>query len=716
MKLKFCLLLSIICVTVSSCYDDSAIWDSIKDHESRISKLEILCGQLNTNITSIQEIIASIKNNENASNISPIMENDKVIGYTIAFSNGKSVTVYTTGGGNENAVGLPSIGVKADIDGTYYWAIDGEWILTEDNKKIPAVGKDGITPKLKIEDGYWCVSYDTGKTWTRMENGMVNSGSCVDPLFTKVNYNESYIYLTCSDGTVLTIARTQEFNVTLDLDKVVWTPGQISKIKYTLTGVSGDSDIFTISENEWSSTVVKTSETEGYIQVSIPETDYSVGRFTLWVSNNGKTSVKRVTYSDAKSSVINLEIPVQTVNHLGGDLQVFFCSDIETEIIIPEDAKDWISILETKAKLCYTQTLHIAKNLSSDRSASIVIKNEYSELEFKVTQTGISGIRVQPSKAIIKADGIDYTEIKVLTDEGEDVTEYSYILDSNNQQLQLTDGKFTTTEEGAYEFSAIYLTHSSDPCVLYALNNVTAPMISDQEPSNTSFKHRSFLLRYTGTNCPFCVQLMDQINLLKEESIITNDAVLAVAHTFNDSDPAYIPSKYLKVDSYPYLTINNRRSHWYIDGYDKFANLIESEKSEDAAVGIAVNSTLSGEYLIATVGVKAAEEGNYYVTLWILQDQIYGAQTGATDKSYNYHDDCVIEHLPSGVDPLIGYSLGTLKTGEIAEKLFITERAISSPENYHLVVTVTKKDNDAWYVCNAVDCPITGLTNFEYKH
>mgnify|MGYP002519094194 CR=1 FL=1 len=29
---------------------------------------------------------------------------------------------------------------------------------------------------------------------------------------------------------------------------------------------------------------------------------------------------------------------------------------------------------------------------------------------------------------------------------------------------------------------------------------------------------------------------------------------------------------------------------------------------------------------------------------------------------------------------------------EIAEKLFITERAISSPENYHLVVTVTKKD------------------------
>ena len=119
MKLKFCLLLSIICVAVSSCYDDSAIWDSIKDHESRISKLEILCGQLNTNITSIQEIIASIKNNENASNISPIMENDKVIGYTIAFSNGKSVTVYTTGGDNENAVRLPSIGVKADIDGTY---------------------------------------------------------------------------------------------------------------------------------------------------------------------------------------------------------------------------------------------------------------------------------------------------------------------------------------------------------------------------------------------------------------------------------------------------------------------------------------------------------------------------------------------------------------------------------------------------------------------
>jgi hypothetical protein len=548
-----------------------------------------------------------------------------------------------------------------------------------------------------------------------MENGMVNSGSCVDPLFTEVNYNESYIYLTCSDGTILTIARTQEFNVTLDMDKVVWTPGQTSKIKYTLTGVSGESDIFTISENGWGSTVVKTSETEGYIQVSIPETDYTIGRFTLWVSNNGNSLVKRVTYSDARSSVIDLEVPVQTISYLGGDLQVFFCSDVETEIIIPEDAKDWISILETKAELCYTKTLHITKNLSSERSASIVIKNDYSEIEFKLTQKDISGIYIQASKEIIKADGIDYTEIKVLTNEGEDVTEYSYISDSSNQQLQLEGGKFTATEEGAYVFSAIYMTHTSAPYVLYALNNEEGTPIPDNKPGNTSFRHRSFLLRYTGTKCQFCVYLIDQLNLLKEESIITDDAVLAVAHTFNESDPAYIPSKYLKVDSYPYLTINNHMGYWYQDGYGRLEEMIKSEKSENAAVGIAVNSRISGEYLIATVGVKAAEEGSYCVTLWILQDQIYGVQNGATDNSYNYHDDCVIEHLPSGVDPLIGYPLGILKSGEIAEKLFVIKRAISFPENYHLIVTVTKEDNDTWYVCNAIDCPVIGFTDFEYK-
>jgi hypothetical protein len=29
-------------------------------------------------------------------------------------------------------------------------------------------GQDGITPQLKIENGYWYVSYDNGTTWKQL--------------------------------------------------------------------------------------------------------------------------------------------------------------------------------------------------------------------------------------------------------------------------------------------------------------------------------------------------------------------------------------------------------------------------------------------------------------------------------------------------------------------------------------------------------------------
>ena len=44
-------------------------------------------------------------------------------------------------------------------------------MLDDNGEKIPVTGEDGedaITPRLKIEDGYWFISYDGGLTWTRL--------------------------------------------------------------------------------------------------------------------------------------------------------------------------------------------------------------------------------------------------------------------------------------------------------------------------------------------------------------------------------------------------------------------------------------------------------------------------------------------------------------------------------------------------------------------
>lgn len=122
----------------------------------------------------------------------------------------------TTDNGGEGYI--PTIGVARFSDGILYWTVDGEWILDENGNKIKAEGqdgedgkdgengKDGITPELKIENGFWYVSYDGGATWKQLGeaagDGTTSGG---DSLFASVTWDEDYAYFTLSDGTVLTI-------------------------------------------------------------------------------------------------------------------------------------------------------------------------------------------------------------------------------------------------------------------------------------------------------------------------------------------------------------------------------------------------------------------------------------------------------------------------------------------------------------------------------
>ena len=154
MKRTLLFTLSLLAVVACSKFDDSAIWEELNKHEDRIVKLETLCNQMNTNITSLQTIIIALQSNDYVVNIAPIMEGNKEIGYTITFSKSGSITIYHGKDGENGKDGAngadgkdgqdgkdgvdgkdgkdgytPKIGVKQHTDGKYYWTLDGNWIL-----------------------------------------------------------------------------------------------------------------------------------------------------------------------------------------------------------------------------------------------------------------------------------------------------------------------------------------------------------------------------------------------------------------------------------------------------------------------------------------------------------------------------------------------------------------------------------------------------------
>lgn len=219
MKKLLTLATMILVVIASSCsYDDTGIWNSINNLEQRVLELEKTCKEMNTNISAMQAILTALQSNDYVTSVVQIEENGKTIGYTINFSKSGSITIYN--GVNNKTGNTPVIGVKQDTDGIYYWTLDGKWLTDEDGNKIKAVGTDGTTPQLKIENDHWYISYDDGATWTKLSEVSDEDG---DNLFSSVTFDDEYIYLTLADGSEIAVP-LKDNSPLADLKSVVFVP------------------------------------------------------------------------------------------------------------------------------------------------------------------------------------------------------------------------------------------------------------------------------------------------------------------------------------------------------------------------------------------------------------------------------------------------------------------------------------------------------------
>ena len=296
-----CALLLCIGLVLTGCYDDSDLRNQLENygeqlgnHELRLKELERLCSQANTNIEALQTIVSALQENDYVTNVAPIKEGDKVLGYTITFSKSGAVTIYhgrdgqngSNGTNGDNGIDgidghTPVISVKRDADDIWYWVIDGEWLLDSDGNKIKAVGVDGqngsngsngidgVTPKLKIENGHWFVSYDGGETYAPESLGQA-TGDKGDSMFEEVTYDEDYLYITMSDGQQLVLPRTSVSSgeeslklATISLDNITATTVEFSgHINVTASNLSfsqvtiyySDADIFNINDAQRAST------------------------------------------------------------------------------------------------------------------------------------------------------------------------------------------------------------------------------------------------------------------------------------------------------------------------------------------------------------------------------------------------------------------------------------------------------------------------------
>ncbi len=198
-------------------YDDSELKSDISDLKSRMAALEKQCKNMNENLTSLQAIVDAIQKQDGIVSVTDLPDGQ---GYSVKFVSGKVIYLYNGKNGTDGVT--PKISVRKDSAGIYYWTVDGDWLIV-DGKKVRAVGldgkdgqngndgkdgKDAVTPQLKIVDGFWYISYDNGKSWSKLgkatgENG--KDGQDGDVFFKSVTVEDGYAVFVMNDSEQTTL-------------------------------------------------------------------------------------------------------------------------------------------------------------------------------------------------------------------------------------------------------------------------------------------------------------------------------------------------------------------------------------------------------------------------------------------------------------------------------------------------------------------------------
>jgi len=76
-------------------YDDSGILDRFDELEERINELEEQCGKATEDIATLRAIIEVLQSRDYITSVVPIVDGDKVVGYTITFAKSDPITINT---------------------------------------------------------------------------------------------------------------------------------------------------------------------------------------------------------------------------------------------------------------------------------------------------------------------------------------------------------------------------------------------------------------------------------------------------------------------------------------------------------------------------------------------------------------------------------------------------------------------------------------------
>ena len=374
--------------------------------------------QMNNGLSNLHGIVDVMASNGYITNVEELQEEPG--GYTLYFRTVKldgnggvvsedsfPITLLSGVNGKDGEDAEPFVvSVKQDtLDNRWYWydAQEDKWLESEDGERFLVDGKDGKTPYLKVEDGYWLLSWDDEDVEDRKwnETGWKAKGEDAQEIFSDAKVFDDRIELTLAeDSTVLTLLRYIPIVVKLTADGKELTdslkiaPGETVSVSYTVSGTEASKALLVAgTDGRLKTAIKKDSDTTGVVNVTCPDT-FPEGGYIYFTLNdgNGRSTVRMVHFIQRAIKVLHgdTEHAAKAAAETGVSVTFETNSELEAKCVFPEGVEPWITATVEAVDNIASLKYDISANTSKDARTGVIVLTPKDNPGFEVARITVT--------------------------------------------------------------------------------------------------------------------------------------------------------------------------------------------------------------------------------------------------------------------------------------------------------------------------------------
>lgn len=227
-----------------------------------------------------------------------------------------------------------------------------------------------ITEVNEVENGY-TISFTDGSSVTVLKG---RGGQNGEVLIESISVEEMEVLFYLSDGTSFSIPLYESLAISFDDDDlVVMDINSEKNIHYIVESRLDDIKVEVIASSDIKAKVIPSDTYTGVINIKTGDNIDEYSKVIVLVSNGKKITMKSISFEQMQLYVS--ESCELTVEAAGGNIPLYYMSNMDCDASVSPDAQDWISILQTKSVTTRSIPIFVEANSGVSRKGSVTIGN-----------------------------------------------------------------------------------------------------------------------------------------------------------------------------------------------------------------------------------------------------------------------------------------------------------------------------------------------------